>query len=84
MCEFKDSKLTAIEGAAGITNNNSASMGSLVLDADKDGQQDLLVAREDGIWLDHNDKRKFTAKKLDAVMPDDQFTSSLLCYPHCL
>lgn len=66
---FKNNKLTAIEGAAGITNS-SASMGSLVLDVDKDGQQDLLVAREDGIWLHHNNKGTFTAKKLDATMPD--------------
>jgi hypothetical protein len=68
--KFKDNKLTAIEGAAGITNSNSASMGSLVLDVDKDGQQDLLVAREDGIWLYRNNKGTFTAKKLDATMPD--------------
>jgi len=68
--KFMGNKLIAIEGAAGITNSNSASMGSLVLDVDKDGQQDLLVAREDGIWLHHNNNGTFTAKKLDATMPD--------------
>jgi len=68
--KFENNTLTAIEGAGGITNSNSASMGSVVLDVDKDGQQDLLVAREDGIWLHHNNKGTFTAKKLDAVMPD--------------
>jgi len=67
--KFKDNKLTAIEGAGGITNS-TASMGSVVLDVDKDGQQDLLVAREDGIWLHYNNKGTFTAKKLDAIMPD--------------
>ncbi len=67
--KFKNNKLTAIEGAAGITNT-SASMGSLVLDVDKDGQPDLLVARADGIWLYQNNKGRFTAKKLDATMPD--------------
>ena len=67
---FKDRKLTAIEGAAGISNGNSASMGSLVLDVDKDGQQDLLVAREDGVWLHHNDKGNFATKTLIATMPD--------------
>ena len=73
---FKNNKLTAIEGAAGITNT-SASMGSLVLDVDKDGQQDLLVAREDGIWLHHNSKGTFTAKKLDATMPDGTVSVSI-------
>jgi hypothetical protein len=67
--KFKDNKLTAIEGASGITNS-TASLGSVVLDVDKDGQQDLLVAREDGIWLHHNNKGTFTAEKLDAIMPD--------------
>lgn len=67
--KFKDNMLTIIEGARGITNS-TASMGSVVLDVDKDGQQDLLVAREDGIWLHHNNKGTFTAKKLDAIMPD--------------
>jgi hypothetical protein len=68
--KFDGNKLIAIEGAAGITNGNSASMGSLVLDVDKDGQPDLLVARENGIWLHHNNKGRFTAKKLNAIMPD--------------
>ncbi len=68
--KFKDNKLTAIEGVGGITKGNSASMGSVVLDVDNDSQQDLLVAREDGIWLHHNNKGTFTAKKLDAIMPD--------------
>jgi len=68
--QFKDNILTAIVGAGGITNSNAASMGSVVLDVDNDSQQDLLVAREDGIWLHHNNKGTFTAKKLDAIMPD--------------
>jgi hypothetical protein len=67
---FQDNKLTAIDGAGGITKDNSASLGSIVLDVDKDGQQDLLVAREDGIWLHHNNKGTFTAEKLDAIMPE--------------
>ena len=75
--KFEDNRLVAIQGAGGITNSNSASMGSLVLDVDKDGQQDLLVAREDGIWLYHNNKGKFTAKKLNAIMPDDTVPMSI-------
>ena len=75
--KFEDNRMVAIQGAGGITNSNSASMGSLVLDVDKDGQQDLLVAREDGIWLYHNNKGKFTATKLDATMPDDTVPMSI-------
>jgi hypothetical protein len=74
--KFENNTLTAVEGAGGIINN-SASMGSVVLDVDNDGQQDLLVAREDGIWLHHNNKGTFTAKKLDAVMPDGTVALSI-------
>ena len=74
---FKDNKLTIIEGARGISNGNAASMGSVVLDVDNDGRQDLLVAREDGIWLHHNDGESFTAQKLNANMPDDTLPLSI-------
>lgn len=74
---FKDNKLTAIEGARGISNGNSASMGSVVLDVDNDGRQDLLVAREDGIWLHHNNGESFTAQKLNADMPEDTLPLSI-------
>ena len=74
--KFEDNRLVAIEGAAGITNT-SASMGSIVLDVDKDGQQDLLVAREDGIWLHHDNKGTFTATKLNATMPDGTVPMSI-------
>ncbi len=74
---FKDNKLTIIEGARGISNGNTASMGSVVLDVDNDGKQDLLVAREDGIWLHHNDGESFTAQKLNADMPDDTLPLSI-------
>lgn len=74
---FQDNKLTAIEGAWGISKGNTASLGSVVLDVDNDGRQDLLVAREDGIWLHHNNGESFTAQKLNADMPDDTLPLSI-------
>lgn len=74
---FKDNKLVAIEGALGITKGKTASMGSVVLDVDNDGRQDLLVAREDGIWLHRNDGKMFSTQKLDAKMPDDTLALSI-------
>jgi hypothetical protein len=75
--QFKDNKLTIIEGAKGINNGKSASLGSVVIDVDNDGRQDLLVAREDGIWLHHNDGESFSAQKLNATMPDDTLPLSI-------
>ena len=74
---FKNNKLNMIPGALGITNGQAASLGSVVVDVDNDGQQDLLVAREDGIWLHHNQGGTFTNQKLNATMPDDTYPLSI-------
>ncbi|WP_176962861.1 CRTAC1 family protein [Mariprofundus sp. NF] len=68
--KFKNNQLVAIEGAAGLTKGNAASYGSVVLDVNGDGSQDLLVARQDGIWLHQNNQGSFTSTKLNAAMPD--------------
>jgi len=75
--KFQDNKLVGIEGALGIVKGKTASMGSVVLDVDNDGRQDLLVAREDGIWLHHNNGKSFSAQKLNAQMPDDTLALSI-------
>jgi len=75
--EFKNNKLVAIEGMAGIKKGNVASLGSVVLDVDKNGTADLLVAREDGIWLHLNNNGVFSNEKLDANMPDDTTALSI-------
>jgi len=67
---YADGRMTAIPGAAGITKGKVASYGALVLDADRDGRSDLLVAREDGLWLHHNEGGRFDTQKLDAKMPE--------------
>jgi len=67
--KFKDDKLVAIKGAMGITKSKVASYGSVVLDINNDGRQDLLVAREDGIWMHINNGNSFGAQKI-AVMPE--------------
>lgn len=75
--EFKDGQLVAIDNAYGLTKGNVASYGSVVLDIDGNGSQDLLVAREDGIWLHRNEDGRFSSEKLDAVMPDDTIPLSI-------
>jgi len=74
---FENNKLNLIQGALGITNKDQASMGSVVVDVDNDGRQDLLVAREDGIWLHHNQGGSFSNEKLDAMMPIDTMPLSI-------
>jgi len=68
--KYQNNALIAIDGAAGITKGNVASYGSVVLDVNRDGLQDLLVARQDGIWLHTNNSGTFSNVKLNAVMPE--------------
>jgi len=75
--EYKNGALVAIAGNAGLTKGKTASYGSVVLDVNKNGQQDLLVAREDGIWLHVNNGGTFSNEKLDATMPEGSVPMSI-------
>jgi hypothetical protein len=68
--QFKNNQMIAIEGARGISKGNTASYGAIVLDVDNNGKQDLLVAREDGLWLHYNKDGYFEGEKLNATMPE--------------
>lgn len=58
---FKD--ITAETGW--IKTKPDKTFGSIALDLDHDGDNDMLVARQSGVWLYTNDQAKFTGKKLD-------------------
>ena len=75
--KYQNGQLVAIEGLAGLKKGKVASFGSVVLDVDKNGTSDLLVAREDGLWLHRNNNGVFTNEKLDANMPDDTTALSI-------
>jgi len=57
-------------GQADVPEGGS-SLGALVLDTDKDGQQDLIVVRPTGIWLYSNNGGIFSGRKLDAPLLTD-------------
>jgi hypothetical protein len=69
---FSGGGFTAVSNAAGIDKpEGDSSLGALVLDVDKDGQQDLIIARPSGIWLYMNSNGSFSGQKLDAPLLDD-------------
>lgn len=68
---FEDGNFVEISDSGITKENGEASHGSTVLDVDKDGDNDLLVARSDGVWLHLNEGGKFSNKKLDVTMPDN-------------
>ena len=70
--KFNGTGFDAMPGAAGIDKpQGGSSLGALVLDANKDGKQDLIVTRPTGIWLYANKDGAFSGKKLDAPLRDD-------------
>ncbi|MGH1419039.1 MAG: FG-GAP repeat domain-containing protein [Hyphomicrobiaceae bacterium] len=69
---FEGGKFIAINNAGGITKPDDAlSHGSVVLDVNGDGTEDLIVAREGGLWLHTNDDGIFSSHKLDAPLRED-------------
>jgi hypothetical protein len=70
--KFNGSAFDVVSNAAGIDKlEGGSSLGALVLDVDKDGQQDLIVARPTGIWLYMNSNGTFSGRKLDAPLLTD-------------
>ena len=70
---YADNGFTEVADVAGIEKPEDASstLGALVLDADKDGDDDLIITRPEGIWLYTNEGGKFTGTMLDAPISDD-------------
>ncbi len=69
---FDGKKFVAIDNAGGITKPATVlSHGSVVLDVNGDGTEDLIVAREDGLWLHTSTGGKFSSAKLDAPLSKD-------------
>ncbi len=69
---FEKGKFVAIENAGGIVKSDDVlSHGAVVLDVNKDGKEDLIVAREDGLWLHTNSGGAFASEKIKAPMSPD-------------
>ncbi len=60
-----------------VKQGDDMTLGAVVLDYDKNGYQDLIISRENGIWLYRNEQGKFTAVKLDIPIPAEGAPLSL-------
>ena len=47
-------------------SSTRATYGATAIDFDDDGQTDLIIARDDGVWLYTNNGGRFTGKKIDS------------------
>lgn len=71
LVKYADGRFIVVADAGIEKASGQASHGATVLDVDKDGDDDLIVARTDGIWLHLNEGGKFSTRKLGADMPND-------------
>ena len=67
---FGGGRFAEVSGAGFTKKPGEATHGATVLDVDKDGDDDLIVARTDGLWLHLNNGGTFSNTKLDATMPE--------------
>ena len=65
---YRNGRLVNIEEGTGLSNM-SATYGSTAIDMDADGDTDLLVAREDGVYLYLNDGGRFQERRIPVDLP---------------
>jgi len=58
---YRGDEMVAIDNAAGLSKL-SASYGATAIDYNNDGQTDLLVARDDGVWMHTNTNGTFDSE----------------------
>jgi len=68
---YRDDEMVAIDNAAGLSQL-TASYGATAIDHNNDGQTDLIVARDDGVWVHTNRNGSFDSEKLSYATVDKE------------
>lgn len=76
LLSYRNGRLVNIEHGTGLSNN-SATYGSTAIDMDADGDTDLIVARENGVYLYLNDGGRFQERPISVDLPDDSVPFSV-------
>lgn len=76
LLSYRDGRLVDIENGTGLSNT-SATYGSTAIDIDADGNTDLIVARENGVFLYLNDGGRFQEKPIPVNLPPDSVPFSV-------
>jgi len=63
LLSYRDNEMVAIDNAAGLSQQ-TASYGATAIDHNNDGQTDLIVARNDGVWVHTNNNGSFDSEKI--------------------
>jgi hypothetical protein len=73
---YRHGRLVNIEDGTGLSNT-SATYGSTAIDMDADGDTDLIVARENGVYLYLNDGGRFQERPIPVDLPVDSVPFSV-------
>lgn len=70
LLSYRGGRLVNIEPGTGLSND-STTYGSTAIDLDADGDTDLLVARETGVFLYLNDRGQFQERRIPVDLPQN-------------
>lgn len=76
LLSFREGRLINIEEGTGLSNG-SATYGSTAIDMDADGDTDLIVARESGVYLYLNEAGRFMERHIPVKLPIDSVPFSV-------
>jgi len=68
LLSYHDGRLVNIENGMGLSSK-TATYGATAIDMDADGDTDLVVARNDGVYLYLNDSGRFREKRIPVDLP---------------
>lgn len=76
LLSYRNGQLVNIENGTGLSNT-SATYGSTAIDLDADGDSDLIIARENGLYLYLNDGGRFQERRIPVDLPADSVPFSV-------
>ena len=69
---YQNGDLVNITEKTGLTADEAA-FGATSFDMDNDGDTDLVIAQQDGVWIYTNDRGKFSSNKVAMKAPENSF-----------
>lgn len=76
LLSYRNKRLMNIESGTGLSNN-TATYGATAIDMDADGDTDLIVARNNGVYLYLNDSGQFRETRIAVNLPENSVPLSV-------
>jgi len=76
LLSYRNGRLMNIENGTGLSSQ-TATYGMTAIDMDADGDTDLIVARNDGVYLYLNDGGRFIEKRIAVDLPENSVPFSV-------